>query len=797
MPFSTYLVRLVGSSLSHAGFVQIRYFGRWGSFCQWLSWGLTQGHVVCKELGYRRALFATFGSLFEQQSGPFWVKEALCTGNESSILHCKLKYVCNTDEVWEDCVYHNRSNWVICESKKESGLNETAAVRLKGSNFSHMGRVEIKQHGFWHAVCSIGWDKHDADVVCRQLGFTQAVVEVGHGQFGSSLALSGSTPQEATTKKQGSDPGPMWLTSVRCQGNETSLDQCVSAGWELEADCEKTYGAGVICKMDNITDDGEVRLRGSSKKNKGRVEVKIGGIWGTVAQKDWDIRDGHVVCRQLGYRQAVRVNWYQWLNHNGNAKNIWLSNLHCTGEEKNILDCPRELNFYRRRDDRSGNVGVECTNSTSNTSELEMFEVRLDGMKRPNIGNVQIKYHGTWGVLCATWWPSWYWSAAQVICRQLRQGPPLKHNFLSKECPATIQGTKAVWIPEIICGGFEDSIDQCTHRMSGRLDPEGCIFCKQCLLCLRCQPFGANSTTTGVSILSTSPTVTFAIPRASSETASPATSLTKAPNTRQFVPTQTSSTKGPLSTSAPSTSGPPINCPSTRCQNGGSCEWLNNSWKCLCLEKFAGEYCEVFVGSDTVSIVLKMTSDRWNSLEFKTTLAEILTSYCRLSPCLAEKTTTGRKSQKKSPSFLPDDVIILQGYPVALEGTPLLNLRLAIKSDNKVIPHGVLNHLLFEVAPEIKRLLGHGVVYIGRMEFDSGQAASVPPKASGRNSDEPDSVTSHKYALIALGVLLGVVCLVAIVIIVFYRRKIKRKKTSLNHDELEQKSGENISLMPL
>ena len=97
-----------------------------------------------------------------------------------------------------------------------------------------MGRVEIKQHGFWHAVCSIGWDKHDADVVCRQLGFPEAVVEVGHGQFGSGS-------------------GPMWLTSVGCQGNETSLDQCVSAGWELKTDCGKRYSAGVICKMDNIT----------------------------------------------------------------------------------------------------------------------------------------------------------------------------------------------------------------------------------------------------------------------------------------------------------------------------------------------------------------------------------------------------------------------------------------------------------------------------------------------------------------------------------------------------------------
>ncbi len=111
---------------------------------------------------------------------------------------------------------------------------------------------------------------------------------------------------------------------------------------------------------------------------------------------------------------------------------------------------------------------------------------------------------------------------------------------------------------------------------------------------------------------------------------------------------------------------------------------------------------------------------------------------------------------------------------MTLEGTPLLNLRLAIKSGNKVILHGVLNRVLFEVAPEIDRRLGHGVAYIDGTEFDSGQVPSVPPEASGRNSDEPDSVTSHKYALIVLGVLLGVVCLVAIVIIVLYRRKIKR-----------------------
>lgn len=89
------------------------------------------------------------------------------------------------------------------------------------------GRVEVYYSGAWGVVCGAGWDMIDAAVVCRLLGYGGA-----------------STYQSNITFKP--ENGTMWLTEVRCIGNETSLWQCEHAGWG-ENTCVGSQAAGVTC----------------------------------------------------------------------------------------------------------------------------------------------------------------------------------------------------------------------------------------------------------------------------------------------------------------------------------------------------------------------------------------------------------------------------------------------------------------------------------------------------------------------------------------------------------------------
>ena len=81
-------VRLVSSTNSlSSGRVEVFYNGTWGTICV-DSWDLQDAEVVCRQLGYNGASSAPVDALFRKGTGPIWLDDVHCEGNETSITQC-------------------------------------------------------------------------------------------------------------------------------------------------------------------------------------------------------------------------------------------------------------------------------------------------------------------------------------------------------------------------------------------------------------------------------------------------------------------------------------------------------------------------------------------------------------------------------------------------------------------------------------------------------------------------------------------------------------------------------------
>jgi len=60
-------------------------------------------------------------------------------------------------------------------------------IRLRGSSNNYEGRVEICNNNAWGTVCDDAWGTPDANVACRQLGFSST----GNSLISKSTVLAG------------------------------------------------------------------------------------------------------------------------------------------------------------------------------------------------------------------------------------------------------------------------------------------------------------------------------------------------------------------------------------------------------------------------------------------------------------------------------------------------------------------------------------------------------------------------------------------------------------------------------
>ena len=101
----------------------------------------------------------------------------------------------------------------------------------------------------------------------------------------------------------------------------------------------------------------KIRLAGGSS-SKGRVEVYRGSYgWGTVCDDSWDINDGHVACRQLGYSRATAV--YQGAHYGQGSGPTLLDDVQCSGNEAYLWDCSHN-GWNEENCSHSEDASVDC-----------------------------------------------------------------------------------------------------------------------------------------------------------------------------------------------------------------------------------------------------------------------------------------------------------------------------------------------------------------------------------------------------------------------------------------------------
>ena len=76
-----------GGSKPYQGRVEVLINGTWGTVCD-DGWDLKDANVVCRELGFPKALVASKRAAFGAGQGKIWMDKVRCAGDESSFTKC-------------------------------------------------------------------------------------------------------------------------------------------------------------------------------------------------------------------------------------------------------------------------------------------------------------------------------------------------------------------------------------------------------------------------------------------------------------------------------------------------------------------------------------------------------------------------------------------------------------------------------------------------------------------------------------------------------------------------------------
>ncbi|XP_056017378.1 deleted in malignant brain tumors 1 protein-like [Ostrea edulis] len=371
-------------------------------------WDDFDADVVCRQMGFSSG---TAIHLPRDQVSNRLVFNVRCSGHETNLMSCPA----DGFDVGGMCAYYDDAG-VNCSSVSNGGQS-TVMIGPGGRVLSYT----VNGTG---TVCADRWDDVDADVVCRQMGFPS-----GTASF---------LPRDYMYNRV--------IFNVRCNGNETQVQQCPVDQWDMFGNCPNLGDAGVNCN--NISQSGQGSVTIASG---GRVYVSNINGTGTICGDMWDDFDADVVCRQMGFPSGTAIHLPR-----DQVSNRLVFNVRCSGHETDLMSCPADGFDVGGMCAYYDDAGVNCS-SVSNEYLILLymyFTFFIGGQSTVMIGPggrvLSYTVNGT-GTVCADRWDD---VDADVVCRQMGF-PSGTASFL----PRDYMYNRVIF--NVRCNGNETQVQQC------------------------------------------------------------------------------------------------------------------------------------------------------------------------------------------------------------------------------------------------------------------------------------------------------------------------------------------------
>ena len=111
-------------------------------------------------------------------------------------------------------------------------------MRLVGGRDNSEGRLEVNNEEVWGTVCSDGFDRNDANVVCKYLG-----------RPGVEEVYSAADIQNI----QSAQDSPIWLSDLECTGQEDNPFTCSQKVMKHHTNCDHNQDVAIRCSSKHMS----------------------------------------------------------------------------------------------------------------------------------------------------------------------------------------------------------------------------------------------------------------------------------------------------------------------------------------------------------------------------------------------------------------------------------------------------------------------------------------------------------------------------------------------------------------